>query len=193
MSDLRQMRNLIPAKSDRGFNLIVIDPPWENGSVHQKAAYPTLPNRYFLYLPVKELAHAEGALVALWMTNREKLHMFVEKDLFPAWGVTNVTLCYWLKVKPDGSLIGELDLFHHRPYEYLLLGYINMEVFFFCAVMSIHGSSYFYVQFHGCKETFYLNFMIGCRILIQNACQQLVWKMLVLSSAFQVSTQGSPL
>ncbi|XP_010943156.1 methyltransferase-like protein 2 isoform X2 [Elaeis guineensis] len=127
MSDLRQIRNLIPAKSDQGFNLIVIDPPWENGSARQKAAYPTLPNRYFLYLPVKELAHAEGALVALWMTNREKLHMFVEKDLFPAWGVTNVTLCYWLKVKPDGSLIGELDLFHHRPYEYLLLGYINME------------------------------------------------------------------
>lgn len=60
--------------------------------------YPTLPNKYFLYLPVKELAHSEGALVALWMTNREKLHMFVEKDLFPAWGVTNVTLCYWLKV-----------------------------------------------------------------------------------------------
>ncbi|MGV7428867.1 hypothetical protein PJI19_29390, partial [Mycobacterium kansasii] len=30
---------------------------------------------------------------------------------------------YWLKVKADGTLIGELDLFHHRPYECLLLGY----------------------------------------------------------------------
>lgn len=27
-------------------------------------------------------------------------------------------------MKVDGSLIGELDLFHHRPYECLLLGYI---------------------------------------------------------------------
>jgi len=27
------------------------------------------------------------------------------------------------QVKADGSLIGELDLFHHRPYECLLLGY----------------------------------------------------------------------
>jgi hypothetical protein len=36
---------------------------------------------YFL----KELAHSDGALVALWMTNRPKLQDFVEKDLFPAW------------------------------------------------------------------------------------------------------------
>ena len=57
-----------------------------------------MPNRYFLYLPVKELAHKEGALVALWMTNREKLRMFVEKELFPGWGVTHVTVLYWLKV-----------------------------------------------------------------------------------------------
>lgn len=57
-----------------------------------------MPNRYFLYLPVKEFAHTEGALVALWITNREKLRMFVEKELFPAWGVTHVTTLYWLKV-----------------------------------------------------------------------------------------------
>ncbi|KAH1039564.1 hypothetical protein J1N35_041307 [Gossypium stocksii] len=30
---------------------------------------------------------------------------------------------YWLKVKGDGSLINDLDLFHHWPYECLLLGY----------------------------------------------------------------------
>ncbi|XP_072979046.1 methyltransferase-like protein 2 isoform X1 [Typha angustifolia] len=128
MSDLRQVRDLIPDKSNEGFNLIVIDPPWENGSVHQKAAYPTLPNKYFLYLPVKELAHTEGALVALWMTNREKLRIFVEKELFPAWGVTDAAIFYWMKVKPDGSLICDLDSFHHRPYECLLLGYVNVNV-----------------------------------------------------------------
>ncbi|KAJ8485784.1 hypothetical protein OPV22_018269 [Ensete ventricosum] len=127
MSDLRQVRNLVPAHSKDGFNFIVIDPPWENGSACQKALYPTLPNRYFLYLPVKELAHEGGALVALWMTNREKLRIFVENELFPAWGVTKFVLSYWLKVKPDGSLISELDLFHHRPYECLLLGYINLQ------------------------------------------------------------------
>ncbi|XP_010533242.1 PREDICTED: methyltransferase-like protein 2 [Tarenaya hassleriana] len=127
MSDLLQIRNLIAARPDEGFNLIVIDPPWENASAHQKSKYPTLPNRYFLSLPIKQLAHAEGAVVALWVTNREKLLKFVEKELFPAWGVRYSATMFWLKVKPDGSLISDLDLTHHKPYEYLLLGYYFRE------------------------------------------------------------------
>jgi len=60
--------------------------------------YPTLPNHYFLSLPIKQLTHTDGALVALWVTNREKLRGFVEKELFPAWGVRYVASFYWLKV-----------------------------------------------------------------------------------------------
>lgn len=67
--------------------------------------YPTLPNRYFLSLPVKQLTHAEGALVALWVTNREKLLNFVEKELFPAWGVKYAATMYWLKVDPNLHLL----------------------------------------------------------------------------------------
>ncbi|KAK9108791.1 hypothetical protein Sjap_016851 [Stephania japonica] len=127
MSDLEQIHNLVPAEKEHGYNLIVIDPPWENGSARQKSAYPTLPNRYLLSIPIKQLTHTEGALVALWVTNREKLRVFVEKELFPSWGVDFATLLYWLKVKPDGSLVSELDLFHHRPYECLILGYCHGE------------------------------------------------------------------
>nr|QTZ19469.1 methyltransferase 2 isoform X1 [Bixa orellana] len=126
MSDLRQIQNLIP-ESGNGFSLIVIDPPWENGSAHQKSVYPTLPNRYFLSLPIKQLALKEGAVIALWVTNREKLLNFVKEELFPAWGVNFLATFYWLKVKIDGSLISDLDLFHHRPYEYLVLGYCHGE------------------------------------------------------------------
>ncbi|XP_034676886.1 methyltransferase-like protein 2 isoform X2 [Vitis riparia] len=97
MSDLRQIHNLIPAESDCGFSLIVIDPPWENKSASQKLVYSTLPNRYFLSLPIKKLTHTEGALIALWVTNREKLRGFVEKELFPAWGVSYAATFYWLK------------------------------------------------------------------------------------------------
>ncbi|CAN4093806.1 unnamed protein product [Withania somnifera] len=125
LSDIQQIDSLIPADSDCGFSLIVIDPPWENGSAHQKLRYPTLPNRYFLSLPVKQLCHTSGALVALWVTNREKLRGFVQNDLFPKWGVTYAASFYWLKVKANGMLTGELDLFHHRPYECLLLGYCD--------------------------------------------------------------------
>lgn len=128
MSHLRQIHNLIPVDSNCGFNLIVVDPPWENGSARQKSRYPTLPNRFFLSLPIGQLAYKEAALVALWVTNREKLQNFVKKELFPAWGVRHVATFFWLKVKIDGSLICELDLFHHRPYECLLLGYIHGEV-----------------------------------------------------------------
>ncbi|KAL7081579.1 hypothetical protein ACP275_14G048800 [Erythranthe tilingii] len=123
MSDLRQIHNLVPAESDCGFNVIVIDPPWENSSAHQKLKYQTLPNRYFLSLPIEQLTHSAGALVALWVTNREKLRNFVENELFPKWGVKHAATFYWLKVKADGVLISELDLFHHRPYECLLLGF----------------------------------------------------------------------
>lgn len=118
---------LVRDNSKQEYNLIVIDPPWENGCVRQKEAYPTLPNRYLLYLPVQELAHPAGALLVLWITNREKLWKFVEDELLPSWGVKDPTVFYWLKVKSDGSLIGDLDLFHHRPYECLLLGYINVN------------------------------------------------------------------
>ncbi|KAF6166579.1 hypothetical protein GIB67_005441 [Kingdonia uniflora] len=132
MSKMEQIHRLIPvtlfpAMPNEGFNVIVIDPPWENGSARQKSMYPTLANRHLLSIPIKQLTHTDGALVALWVTNREKLRMFIEKELFPMWGVSYTTLLYWLKVKPDGSLIGELDLFHHRPYECLLLGYSHRE------------------------------------------------------------------
>ncbi|CAA3009102.1 methyltransferase 2 [Olea europaea subsp. europaea] len=127
MSDLGKIHNLIPAESDRGFNLIVIDPPWENSSAHQKLKYRTLPNRHFLSLPIKQLTHTAGSLVALWVTNREKLRSFVENELFPKWGVKYAATFYWLKVKSDGLLISELDLFHHRPYECVILGYCHRE------------------------------------------------------------------
>ncbi|PWA42230.1 hypothetical protein CTI12_AA547780 [Artemisia annua] len=124
---LRKKKTIVGTreKRDHGFNLIMIDPPWENSSASQKLKYPTLPNRYFLSLPITRLAHADGALVALWVTNKEKLRIFVEKELFPKWGVKYMATHYWLKVKADGSLIGELDLFHHRPYECLVLGYCH--------------------------------------------------------------------
>jgi hypothetical protein len=60
--------------------------------------YPTLPNRYLLYLPVQELADPAGALLVLWITNREKLRRFVEDELLPSWGVKDPTEFYWLKV-----------------------------------------------------------------------------------------------
>ncbi|KAL2653789.1 hypothetical protein R1flu_021917 [Riccia fluitans] len=127
ISDVSSIHKLIPERPVCGYNLILIDPPWENKSVHRKSLYPTLPNRQLLSLPIQKLVHNEGALLALWLTNREKLHQFVEKELFPAWGVELAASWYWLKVNNSGEMISPLDLQHHKPYECLLLGYLPGE------------------------------------------------------------------
>lgn len=124
ISDFTHIRQLIPSDKRNGYNIVLIDPPWENKSVHRQALYPTLPNRYLLSLPLPKLVHTDGALVALWVTNREKLRSFVENELFPAWGISKILTWYWLKIKTNGEMISELDLRHHKPYECLFLGYI---------------------------------------------------------------------
>jgi len=85
-----------------------------------------LPNRYFLSLPIKQLTHTEGALVALWVTNREKLRCFIERELFPAWGVSYAATFYWLKVTsqlnyyPISLAIGMSLWCHSNRCDYLL-------------------------------------------------------------------------
>lgn len=87
--------------------------------------YPTLPNRYFLSLPIKKLTHTEGALLALWVTNREKLRGFVEKELFPSWGVKYMATLYWLKVTlfPSCMVTSHCKTFHSVPKIWCSWGY----------------------------------------------------------------------
>ena len=40
-----------------GYECIVMDPPWENASAQRSNAYPTLPSRNLLGIPVKRLLH----------------------------------------------------------------------------------------------------------------------------------------
>ncbi|KAF6175158.1 hypothetical protein GIB67_022839 [Kingdonia uniflora] len=55
MSKMEHIHRLIPAMLNEGFNVIVINPPWENRSVRQKSMYSTLANRYRLSIPIKQL------------------------------------------------------------------------------------------------------------------------------------------
>ncbi|KAI5076560.1 hypothetical protein GOP47_0008625 [Adiantum capillus-veneris] len=127
MSDLADIRQTLSSYTGNGYNLIIIDPPWENRSAHRHAVYSTVPNKHLLFLPLKELAHPQGALIGLWVTNREKLRAFVEDVLFPAWDVDIQATWFWLKINADGCMIGELDTPHHKPYECLLLGYMRPQ------------------------------------------------------------------
>jgi hypothetical protein len=49
-----------------------------------------------------------GALVALWMTNRERHWRFVEAQLLPAFGLTAVATWLWLKVTDNGTPVSQL-------------------------------------------------------------------------------------
>ncbi|EXC07303.1 Methyltransferase-like protein 2 [Morus notabilis] len=75
-----------------------------DSSFYMPYRYPTLPNKYFLSVPIKKLSHKEGAIIALWVTNREKLRCFVEEELFPAWGVKYMATFYWLKAVDSNSM-----------------------------------------------------------------------------------------
>ena len=72
-------------------------------------------------LPVPDLL-APGALVAIWVTNKQKYLRFTKTELFPHWSVELVAEWYWVKVTRKGELVTDLDSPHKKPYEPLLLG-----------------------------------------------------------------------
>ena len=49
-----------------------------------------------------------GGLVVLWLTNRDKLHRFVEAELLPKWQLQPLATWYWLKCRADGTLISDM-------------------------------------------------------------------------------------
>ncbi|KAK7100563.1 hypothetical protein V1264_023492 [Littorina saxatilis] len=106
---------------ERSHDLIVLDPPWENKSVKRKKSYTMASEDMLLHLPIARLARP-GCLVALWVTNNDRLEDHCLNTLFPAWGVTSVARWHWLKVTQTGDLISSMDEGHKKPYEILLLG-----------------------------------------------------------------------
>ena len=72
-------------------------------------------------LPVPHLV-APGALVGIWVTNKQKYLRFTKSELFPHWSVELVAEWFWAKVTRRGELVTELDSPHKKPYEPLLIG-----------------------------------------------------------------------
>ena len=51
---------------------------------------------------------AQEGVVALWVTNRERLRAFVQAELLPAWGLAPAAEWFWLKVTARGALVTPL-------------------------------------------------------------------------------------
>ena len=59
--------------------------------------YDWLPSERLLELSISDLA-TTGAVVAIWVTNKRKYARFIQRTLFPKWGVTYLAEWHWLKV-----------------------------------------------------------------------------------------------
>jgi hypothetical protein len=59
------------------------------------------------------------SLVAVWVTNRPRMHRFAQEQLLPAWGLTHVATWLWLKVEWARDVAAEsthqIDLFYLEP------------------------------------------------------------------------------
>ncbi|KAK9865639.1 hypothetical protein WJX84_007556 [Apatococcus fuscideae] len=109
LSDVGRLQPLLPRHPSDAFHCIVLDPPWENASVRRGGQYAMLPAAKLLKIPVPSLLHQDGGLVVLWMTNRERLHRFVEDRLLPAWGLELIATWWWAKITPTGDPIQPLS------------------------------------------------------------------------------------
>ncbi|XP_028825680.1 methyltransferase-like protein 4 [Denticeps clupeoides] len=120
LSDVTRLQPLVSC--GERFDLIVLDPPWENKSVKRSSRYGCLPSSQLKQLPVRQLS-APGCLVVTWVTNRACHMRFVKEELYPHWGVELKAEWLWVKVTRGGEFVFPLDSLHKKPYEVLLLGY----------------------------------------------------------------------
>ncbi|KAL1770988.1 methyltransferase 4 isoform X1 [Sigmodon hispidus] len=122
LSDISCMQPLL--NCNRTFDVIVIDPPWENKSVKRSSRYSCLSPQQIKRIPVPKLAVAD-CLVVTWVTNRQKHLRFVKEELYPSWSVEVIAEWYWVKITHSGEFVFPLDSPHKKPYECLVLGRIR--------------------------------------------------------------------
>lgn len=113
---------------DKNFNLILLDPPWPNRSVHRKANYSISSSTSTIQsllscIPIHSLLAPEG-IVALWITNKPTFHdMILEsRGIFEQWGIELIEEWVWVKITKDGEPMSEITGSWRKPYEVLLVG-----------------------------------------------------------------------
>ncbi|XP_060056764.1 N(6)-adenine-specific methyltransferase METTL4 isoform X2 [Erinaceus europaeus] len=106
------------------YDVIVIDPPWQNKSVKRSSRYNYLSPLQIKQLPVPKLA-APNCLVITWVTNKQKNLRFVKEELYPSWSVEILAEWHWVKITSSGEFVFPLDSPHKKPYEVLILGRVR--------------------------------------------------------------------
>ncbi|NXF64195.1 METL4 protein, partial [Ciccaba nigrolineata] len=125
LSDISCLQPLLNYK--KKYDVIVIDPPWENKSVKRSNRYSHLSSWQIKQIPVPALA-ASNCLVVTWVTNRQKHIRFVKDELYPHWSVKTLAEWHWVKITRAGEFVLPLDSLHKKPYEVLVLGRVQGDV-----------------------------------------------------------------
>nr|XP_019611253.1 PREDICTED: methyltransferase-like protein 4 isoform X1 [Rhinolophus sinicus]XP_019611254.1 PREDICTED: methyltransferase-like protein 4 isoform X1 [Rhinolophus sinicus] len=122
LSDISCMHPLL--NCGKTYDVIVIDPPWQNKSVKRSKRYSYLSPLQIKQIPIPKLA-APDCLVITWVTNRQKHLRFVKEELYPSWSVELVAEWHWVKITNSGEFVFPLDSPHKKPYEGLVLGRVR--------------------------------------------------------------------
>ncbi|KAK3400170.1 MT-A70-domain-containing protein [Sordaria brevicollis] len=125
-----QRSQFLATAPSKGFDLIIMDPPWPNRSAKRKKGKR-------IYQPVRDAdsirdllsqipvaSHlSEDGLVAVWVTNSARAAdtLTGPKGIFDEWQVELVGEWIWLKVTTNGEPIVSLDSAWRKPWERLLL------------------------------------------------------------------------
>ncbi|XP_076185998.1 N(6)-adenine-specific methyltransferase METTL4 isoform X1 [Aptenodytes patagonicus] len=125
LSDISCLQPLLNYK--KKYDVIVIDPPWENKSVKRSNRYSHLSSWQIKQIPVPALA-APNCLVVTWVTNRQKHLRFVKDELYPHWSVKTLAEWHWVKITRAGEFVLPLDSLHKKPYEVLVLGRVQGDI-----------------------------------------------------------------
>ena len=104
------------------YSILVVDPPWENASVRRGGGgYESLPAGELCKLPLRELVDQECGCCFLWVTNRPRIHNFINEVLLERWGLRLVRTWYWIKTCDQGRPLIPLNCLHRHCYEPLLV------------------------------------------------------------------------
>lgn len=123
--DLETIERIL-LKLEVKFDVVLMDPPWENKSVKRMKKYPMLSNERLSRFPVTSLTN-NGGLILVWTTNNSDQNDFVRNTLFPKWGVTHLTDWHWVKVTTYGDFAVPLDSPNKCIHENLIIGRYNTE------------------------------------------------------------------
>ncbi|KAK7073384.1 Methyltransferase-like protein 4 [Halocaridina rubra] len=120
--------DILTHTSGRKYDVILMDPPWQNKYVHRRNknhgkhhGYETMNVSDILKIPVPELLSYDGLLV-VWCTNNEN-HLRELMEGLRNWHVHVIATWYWIKVTKAGEPVTSLSSasYGKRSYERILL------------------------------------------------------------------------